>query len=226
MAAKTSLELDFKFSFKDKNPFVLQPKLSTSAKRIAIFGPSGSGKSLTMHCIAGLLKPESGHIQLADKLVFASEENINLASYKRRIAYLFQDYALFPHLTVKQNIGFGLHKSWLNPAKKASLPAPAMHWVRAFNLTALLDRYPDQISGGQAQRVALARALSISPDILLLDEPLSALDSELRKKMQLELLSLQQSIDIPTVLISHDVAEAELLADEVFNMQNGKILAC
>lgn len=226
MAARFSLDLDFSFSFADKNPFVLAPKLQTDAKRIAIFGPSGSGKSLTMHCIAGLLKPDSGYIQISARQVFNSNNNINLPSHKRRLAYLFQDYALFPHLTVKQNIGFGLDKSWLNPSRKKPLPAAAMHWVKAFNLSALLDRYPDQISGGQAQRVALARSLSIQPDVILLDEPLSALDNDLRKKMQLELLSLQNSIDVPTVLISHDATEAELLADDVFYMQNGRIVAC
>src|SRR5690606_7047678 len=137
--------------------------------------------------------------------------------------YLFQDYALFPHLTVRQNIGFGLRRGWFNPHGRRALPEQARRWVRAFGLDALMDRYPVQLSGGQRQRVALARALSTGPGLLLLDEPLSALDAGLRARMREELAQLQRDIDIPTVLITHDLADVQALADEVFHIEHGEI---
>lgn len=232
-----SVALDFHFSFAAKNKpnkrlldkeqggeFVLSPKLISYSNRIAILGPSGSGKSLTLNAIAGLIKPGRGYINVLGNKLFDSQLAIDVASHQRRVAYVFQDYALFPHLTIKQNIGFGLVKSYLNYSKNNSLPAAAMHWVQAFGLENLLGRYPYQLSGGQAQRVALARALAIKPKILLLDEPLSALDNDLRAKMRMDLLDLQAKINIPMILITHDADEANLLADDIFHIANGIIL--
>jgi molybdate transport system ATP-binding protein len=138
------------------------------------------------------------------------------------VAYLFQDYALFPHLTVAQNIAFGLRRGWLNPPKREVGPE-ARRWVDAFELGSIVGSYPNEISGGQKQRVALARALTLQPDILLLDEPFSALDSQLRGKMRQELNVLQRQLDVPMLLITHDPADVDALADEVFEVRDGKV---
>ena len=203
--------------------FELDVRLETAARRVALFGPSGAGKSLTMQAIAGLLKPDEGRIEVAGRVLFDSAHGIDVPPRARRLAYLFQDYALFPHLTVRQNIGFGLTRGWFNRHGRRPLPASAQRWVEAFHLAALLDHYPAQLSGGQRQRVALARALSTEPGLMLLDEPLSALDAGLRVQMRLELARLQAQIDIPTVLITHDPGDVEALADEVFHIDQGRI---
>lgn len=207
----------------DEDAFVLDVRMVTDARRVALFGPSGAGKSLTMQAIAGLLRPARGRIEINGRILFDSERGIDLPPRQRRLAYLFQDYALFPHLSVRQNICFGLKKGWLNPRGR-TVPDAAARWVEAFHLQALLDRRPMQISGGQRQRVALARALSTDPGIVLLDEPLSALDADLRREMRHELAALQSQIDIPTVLITHDPGDVRELADEVFEIAHGRIL--
>ncbi|MBV6273514.1 ATP-binding cassette domain-containing protein [Alcaligenaceae bacterium CGII-47] len=203
--------------------FVLDVSVVTEARRVALFGPSGAGKSLTMQAIAGLLRPTRGRIEINGNVLFDSEQGIDLAPRQRRLAYLFQDYALFPHLNVRQNICFGLKQGWLNLHGK-TVPDAAARWIEAFHLNTLLDRRPAQISGGQRQRVALARALSTDPRILLLDEPLSALDAGLRREMRHELAELQAQIGIPTVLITHDPGDVLDLADEVFEIAHGRIV--
>ncbi|MDN5843467.1 MAG: ATP-binding cassette domain-containing protein [Alcaligenaceae bacterium] len=203
--------------------FVLDIEMQTDVRRVALFGPSGAGKSLTMQAIAGLLRPTRGRIVINGSVLFDSGKGIDLAPRKRRLAYLFQDYALFPHLNVRQNICFGLRKGLLNHYGR-DVPAATRRWIDAFHLGGLLNRYPAQISGGQRQRVALARALSTDPGVLLLDEPLSALDAGLRHDMRLELAAMQAQIDIPTVLITHDPADVGVLADEVFEIAHGRIL--
>lgn len=218
-----NLEVHIESRISGEPPFLLCPQWSTDARRVALFGPSGAGKSLTMRAIAGLLRPDSGRIVVAGRVLFDSEAGVDIPPRARRLAYLFQDYALFPHLTVRQNIGFGLRRGWWNLHGRRPLPACAQRWVEAFHLGALLDRYPSELSGGQRQRTALARALSTEPGLLLLDEPLSALDADLRSRMRRELVRLQRDIDIPTVLITHDSADVEVLADEVFHISNGRI---
>src|SRR3546814_2989589 len=140
--------------------------------------------------MSGRVLPESGHIALNWRVLFDSERRICLAPQQRKVAYLFQDYGLFPHLTVAQNIGFGLKAGWLNPPR-GKLPDAARKWVEAFELDAVIDSYPAEISGGQKQRVALARALVVEPDVLLLDEPLAAFDATLRKKLRAVMDRLQ-----------------------------------
>ncbi|MER1966005.1 ATP-binding cassette domain-containing protein [Castellaniella sp. GW247-6E4] len=203
--------------------FRLDIRLETTARRIALFGPSGAGKSLTMQAIAGLLRPDEGRIEAGGRVLFDSARGIDVPPRARRLAYLFQDYALFPHLTVRQNIGFGLTRGWFNRHGRRPLPAAAQRWVEAFRLESLLDHYPAQLSGGQRQRVALARALSTNPGLMLLDEPLSALDADLRAQMRRELARLQAQIEIPTVLITHDPGDVDILADEVFHVGQGRI---
>lgn len=202
--------------------FELDVRFTSAAKRIALFGPSGAGKSLTLRAVAGLLRPDAGRIEINGRVLFDSQANINLPARSRRVAYLFQDYALFPHLTVAQNIAFGLRRGWLNPPRRQVTPE-AQRWVDAFELGPIVGSYPNEISGGQKQRVALARALMLQPDILLLDEPFSALDSQLRGKMRQELDALQRQLDVPMLLITHDPADVEALADEVFEVREGRV---
>jgi molybdate transport system ATP-binding protein len=202
--------------------FGLDIAFESDSRRIALFGPSGAGKSLTLRAVAGLLAPDSGRIVLNGRTLFDSDSGIDVRPQERRVAYLFQDYALFPHLTVAQNIAFGLSRGWRNPARRV-LPPEAARWIDAFGLREIVNQYPAQISGGQKQRVALARALVTSPDIVLLDEPFSALDPALRTRMREELRSLQESLDVPMVVISHDPQDVEILGDHVLEIREGRI---
>lgn len=202
--------------------FQLDAAFTSSSKRIALFGPSGAGKSLTLRAVAGLLRPDAGRIEINGRVLFDSQAGICLPAQARRVAYLFQDYALFPHLTVAQNIAFGLRRGWRNPPRREVGPE-AKRWVDAFELGAIVGSYPGEISGGQKQRVALARALMLQPDILLLDEPFSALDAHLRGRMRQELSTLQRQLDVPMLLITHDPADVDALADEVFEVRDGKV---
>lgn len=203
--------------------FELDIQLESQAQRIALFGPSGSGKTLTIQAVSGLMTPDQGSIVVNDTLLFCSQKGVNLSPQQRHLAYLLQDYGLFPHLTVAQNISFGLRKGWLNPSKKW-VPAQAKKWIDAFELTPILGNYPGEISGGQKQRTALARALAVNPSMLLLDEPLAALDINLRVKMRQELSALQKRLGIPSIIITHDPEDAIVLADEVYRIADGRIV--
>ncbi len=203
--------------------FMLDVQLNTTAHRIALFGPSGSGKTLTIQAMSGLLTPDSGEIRVNGKEFFNAATGVNLIPQKRKLAYLLQDYGLFPHLTVGQNISFGLHHGFFNPSRKW-LPEAAKRWVEAFELGAILDNFPAEISGGQKQRTALARALVVQPELLLLDEPLAALDIHLRVRMRQELAQLQHKLDMTSIIITHDPEDAVMLADEVYTIADGKIV--
>lgn len=204
--------------------FKLEVHLTSSAPRIALYGPSGAGKSLTVRTIAGLLKPDCGSIVVNGVVLFDSDDGVNLSPQERRVGYLAQDYGLFPHLTVSQNIGFGLHRGWRNMRRKDPLPEIAWRWIKVFELEPILHSYPVEISGGQKQRVALARALVTQPNVLILDEPLAALDMPMRSKMRTELASMQKHLDIPSILITHDPYDAAVLADQVYRIHNGRII--
>lgn len=204
--------------------FLLDIAFTSASRRIALFGPSGAGKSLTLRAIAGLLSPDAGRIVLGERVLFDTAARIDVRPQQRRVAYLFQDYALFPHLTVGQNIAFGLATGWRNPGRRQRHPE-AERWIDAFGLRQLVGHYPVEISGGQKQRVALARALVARPDIILLDEPFSALDPALRATLRAELRALQASLDVPMVLISHDPEDVEALAEHVLEIRDGRIHA-
>lgn len=181
----------------------------------ALYGPSGAGKTTVLRMLAGLTVPQRGHIRVDGDTWFDSAKNINLLPQHRSIGLVFQDHALFPNLTVKQNIAYALHKNqhaWLDELIKLS------------GLSALQDRLPASLSGGQKQRVALARALARKPRLLLLDEPLSALDIALRKQLQDELAELHQRFGLTTLMVSHDVGEVFKLARHVLRMEHGKIV--
>ena len=204
--------------------FDLDIAFASDSQRIVLYGPSGSGKSLTLKAIAGLMTPDAGHIRLNGRPLFDASQGINLRVQQRNVAYLFQDYALFPHLTVAQNIAFGLARGCWNLRRPAEHPAVA-RWLQAFELQAIAHSRPAQISGGQRQRVALARALVAEPDILLLDEPFSALDLSLRERMREELAQLQTRLQVPMLLITHDPADVEALGQTVFELRDGRILS-
>lgn len=182
-----------------------------------LFGSSGCGKTTVLRVIAGLERPESGLIRFGDDVWFDAGNRICLSPQQRNIGFVFQDYALFPHLTVRQNIGYALRGI---PESEKARRIDGM--LERFELTELGRRHPWQISGGQKQRVALARALIRSPRLLLLDEPLSSLDTSLREEVRNELRCHLRRIGIPTVLVTHDREETRLLGDQLVVMDKGR----
>lgn len=206
----------------DDRGFNLDIALHTDSNRVVLYGPSGAGKSLTLQAIAGLLTPDEGVIRLKQKLLFDGAAGICLPSQERKVAYLFQDYALFPHLTVAQNVAFGLRSGCFNLRHPQDHPA-VKKWLASFELSTAANSYPHQLSGGQRQRVALARALVLEPDILLLDEPFSALELSLRDRMRRELSELQKQLNVPMMVITHDPADLAVLGDEIFEIRDGMI---
>ncbi len=181
---------------------------------VSLLGPSGCGKTTTLRLIAGFERPDRGEIEINGHNVTA------LPAYKRNFGMVFQNLALFPHLTVADNVGFGLRMRGMARRKAALRIKDALQLV---HLDGFADRYPKQLSGGQQQRVALARAIVIRPDVLLLDEPLGALDKMLREEMQFELRRLQRALGITTVFVTHDQEEALTMSDVVCVMRGGRI---
>lgn len=203
--------------------FLLDLVVQSDAGRLVLFGPSGAGKTLSLQLIAGLVQPDQGHVRLAGRTLYDSEAGTRLTAQARRLAYVFQDYALFPHLTVRQNIAFGTRSGWRNPAPQAVNPATD-RWLEALGLQGQAQHYPHQLSGGQKQRTALARALVCEPAALLLDEPFAALDRALRQRLRDELGELLRSLRIPMLLITHDEDDLRLLADEVVHLVAGQVV--
>ncbi|MFD2371939.1 sulfate/molybdate ABC transporter ATP-binding protein [Brevibacillus sp. GCM10020057] len=199
--------------------FSLDVSFAVQREVAVLFGPSGSGKTTILNCIAGLVHPDAGQITLGGRPFFQQGMK-PLPVQKRKIGYLFQDYALFQHMTVGQNIRYGMK---LRKAEKAEKEAGLHDLLASVGIDQLLDKYPHQLSGGQKQRVALVRALATEPDILLLDEPLSALDADTRRQCQDELLRLHAMWNIPFLLVTHDREEAEKLADVILFIENGTI---
>jgi molybdate transport system ATP-binding protein len=184
-----------------------------------LFGPSGAGKSMTLQCIAGLMEPDEGFIRSNGDLFYDHSLKMNVPPQKRSFGYVFQDRVLFPHMTVKGNIAYGLrvhHKSE-NQGKVAEM-------IKLFHLEGLEDMIPSEISGGQKQRVALARALIRRPKALLLDEPFSALDNAIRLEMRRLLEDIRNKFDVPVVLVTHDVLEAYTMADKIIIYSGGRII--
>lgn len=205
-----------------KRTFHLNLRLQSDSTRLVILGPSGAGKSQALRAIAGLMRPDSGRIMVGGAVLFDAQQRINLKPQERRMGYLFQDYALFPHLSVRQNIAFGETRGWRNPGRQAGSEA-VERWLAAFHLEHLAHQLPGELSGGQRQRVALARGLVAQPAALLLDEPFAALDPDLRIVLRGELDSLQRELKLPMILISHDVADAEVFGDHVVRMRDGAL---
>lgn len=206
----------------ERRTFTLDAGFASDSQRIVIYGSSGAGKSQLLKAIAGLSRPDAGHITLAGQPLFHHENGLDVPARERQVGYLFQDYALFPHLNVRQNIGFGLAQGWRNPARGVDHEAIA-YWLDAFELGQVARQFPHQLSGGQRQRVALARALVAKPRALLLDEPFAALDPALRARMRGELDALQQKLAIPMLLITHDPEDVAAFGQHVLRMEDGRI---
>ena len=218
------IDVDLKLTVRDRSRrFDLAAKFSTAAPFAALYGPSGSGKTLTLQAIAGLLRPGAGHIRINGRVLYDAAAGVNVAPAGRRIGYLFQDYALFPHLSVRDNIAFGL-TSW----RRRSLPAADRDHVQAlldsFDLASLAGSRPQTLSGGQKQRVALARALACRPQILLLDEPFASLNPMLRQSLRKELADVRRRWGIPALMITHDIEDVLELADIAFVYDNGQVV--
>jgi molybdate transport system ATP-binding protein len=203
--------------------FTLKARLQSDSRRIVIYGASGAGKSMLLKAVAGLITPDAGSIELGGRRLFDSSARVNLPVQRRRVGYLFQDYALFPHLNVRQNIVFGLKQGWFNPSPRAH-GEQLEYWLEAFQLQAVAHQFPSQLSGGQRQRVALARALIADPAALLLDEPFAALDPVLRVRMRAELDALLARLGIPMLMITHDPEDARIFGDHVLTMADGAII--
>jgi molybdate transport system ATP-binding protein len=203
--------------------FQLDVRFASHGQRAVVYGPSGAGKSQMMKALAGLMSPDRGRIELAGRCLYDGETGINVPARERNVAYLFQDYALFPHLNVRQNIGFGLQRGWRNP--RAAVDGEAIrYWLQAFELEHVAHQFPHQLSGGQRQRVALARALAPQPSALLLDEPFAALDPGLRERMRAELDALQRRLAIPMLIITHDPEDVRVFGEHVLRMEQGRIV--
>ncbi|MCH8885891.1 MAG: ABC transporter ATP-binding protein [SAR324 cluster bacterium] len=184
---------------------------------LVLLAPSGAGKSLLLNLISGLTRADGGFVRLDGETLYDHGLGINLPIRRRRIGYLFQDYALFPHLTVEQNIAFGLP-----PGQPRD--AAVRHWMGFFQLAGREKSYPGELSGGQQQRVALARTLASQPRLLLLDEPFSALDRRIREMLYREVGQLKKQLSLPVILVTHDFVEAQLLGDRVSVLQDGRVL--
>ncbi|MBC16927.1 MAG: ABC transporter ATP-binding protein [Desulfovibrio sp.] len=217
-----TFELDIKKALRcGGEEFLLSARFTTEDRAIVLFGPSGSGKTLTLQAIAGMLTPDEGYIRINGTTLFDADNCINIPTRKRRVGYVFQNYALFPHLTVRENIGFGLKPLLGNISDENRERVQEL--VATFGLERVAGQKPSALSGGQQQRAALARALAPSPDILLLDEPFSALDQPLRIRMREELSSTLQQFDIPMILVTHDSDEVESFAQSVAVYRNGLV---
>jgi len=198
---------------KSFSKFSLNLKIKTNFKKVALFGPSGSGKSLSLKLISGFISPDKGYINIDNILFFDKDKKINLPPHKRKVGYVFQDFLLFPHMTVFENLKFfSKDISYLD------------YLIKLFEIKDILTKYPSEISGGQKQRVAIVRALSLHPKVLLLDEPFSALNEALREKFLYFLHDVFKKININVIFVSHNFEEVYSLCDYFIFLEKGKVV--
>ena len=200
--------------------FTLDVSFRAEAEPLSILGASGAGKTMLLRCIAGLERPDRGRIKLNDRVFFDSQSCLNIPARQRRVSMLFQNYAIFPHRTVAENIGFGLEAL---PRGERSKRVAEL--IGRTHLAGLEDRYSRTLSGGEQQRVALARALAIEPEALLLDEPLSALDTHLRSQVEVQLQETFAAYRRPTLLVTHNMEEAYRLGARLLVLSRGRVIA-
>lgn len=217
MSLKVIIKKKFKGFFLDVE-FETEESEETEKKILGILGASGCGKSMTLKCIAGTEKPDSGYIALNDTVFFDSERNINLSPQKRKIGYLFQNYALFPNMTVEENVGIGIEADKQEKGKRVS------ELIQLLHLNGLERHYPKQLSGGQQQRTALARIIAYQPRLFLLDEPFSALDSHLKEQLQMQLLKVFHYYQVDTLMVSHSRDEIYKICNNMMIMEQGKVI--
>lgn len=209
------LEIDVTLHLPD---FTVEPQIEAAQGITVLFGASGAGKSLTLQSVAGLVRPDQGRIVIGERVVFDSRAGINLPPQRRRVSYVPQDYALFPHMTVARNVAFGLD-GWSHRRVRQAVDDVLI----SMGLSKLATRHPDELSGGQQQRVALARALVRQPEVLLLDEPFAALDAPVRAQLRQQLHDLQRRLDLPTLFVTHDLSEASFIADQIAVFDRGRV---
>ena len=202
---------------KELRSYCLQADFEAEDGILALLGPSGCGKSMTLKCIAGIEQPDEGTISLSGRLLFDSSKKINLPPQKRRVGYMFQNYALFPNMTVRKNVLAGM-------GKKPD-PSLADPFLERFRIADLADSFPRELSEGQKQRTAMARIAAQAPDVILLDEPFSALDTVLKWQLEKEMLQVLTEEKKPTIFVSHNIDEVYRMSREVCSMKDGKTLA-
>ncbi len=202
---------------KNLGDFKLEVKFTAQEEIMAILGASGCGKSMSLKCIAGIETPDEGRIILGDRVLFDSKKNINLSPQKRKVGYLFQNYALFPNMTVEENIGAGV------TLPKNERISVVKEKIKAFYLEGLEKKRPNQLSGGQQQRVALARILASEPEIIMLDEPFSALDSYLKWQLEQELIEVLSAFRGTILFVSHNRDEVYRFCDSIAVVSDGKV---
>ena len=198
--------------------FSLDVSFSASEGITILFGPSGSGKTTTLKAIAGITTPDQGSISVGDHVYFDSKAGINTSIQERRVGYVFQDYALFPHLTAEQNVAYGIKDKTDRLRRERALEIMAL-----FKIDQVARRYPANMSGGEQQRIALARAMASDPAVVLLDEPLSAVDFETRSGLLDEIASAQSRVRVPFIYVTHNTAEAIRLGAGVVVLDQGKV---
>jgi len=202
--------------------FGLQASFSAAASSVVLFGPSGSGKTLTLMALAGLLRPERGRIAVEGRALFDSAAGVDLPARRRGVGMVFQDYALFPHLTLRGNVAFGLRGALPGrPDREAARRVEEL--IVMCGLAGLEERRPHELSGGQRQRAALARALAPRPGLLLLDEPFAALDQPLRARMRAELIRIREAVGVPMVMVTHDPQDVEAFAETLVAFGHGRV---
>lgn len=211
---------------KKLHTFDLDVEFAIGRELAVIEGPSGAGKTTILNCIAGTKCPENGIIKVNDRVLFNKENKVNIPAEKRNIGYLFQNYALFPNMTVKQNVLYGIKNKprYKDKSSRKKLLEYADYMMETLGIMQLADRKPSMISGGEKQRTALARALVTKPSLMLLDEPFSALDRNTKEIVYDEFQQVKKTLNIPILLITHDHRESELFADRIITLKEGRIV--
>ncbi len=214
-----SVKIQNSFKANNRNTFTLDCSFEVPQGITVLFGPSGSGKTTILRSIAGIVQPDAGRIELAGRVYFDSGKKVNVPIQSRKVGFVFQDYLLFPHLSALQNVAYGIRSSTPKARRER-----ALHLLNLLGIDYAAERRPQQLSGGEQQRVTLARALASDPVILLLDEPMSALDGDTRVRLLGELVELQRKSQIPFVYVTHSPADAVRVGDTIILLRAGRVV--